>query len=108
MTGLEHGRQHGLHRPGLAEAGRDDQDRARALGVSGYCHRRVTDVRGRSWFRAGHVSRLIRHSPGNPRGRDLQARALGSVLVSFTPVRHRSPVVALIVFAQATDADGRQ
>ena len=23
---------------------------------------------------------------------------------SFTPVRHRSPVVALIVFAQATDA----
>jgi hypothetical protein len=33
---------------------------------------------------------------------------LVSVLVSFTPVRHRSPVVALTVFAQATDADGRR
>ena len=34
-------------------------------------------------------------------------QALGSVLVSFTPVRHRSPVAALIVFAQArTLADG--
>ena len=32
---------------------------------------------------------------------------LVSVLVSFTPVRHRSPVVALVVFAQATDAGGR-
>jgi hypothetical protein len=26
---------------------------------------------------------------------------MGSVVVSFTQVRHRSPVIALIVFAQA-------
>jgi hypothetical protein len=29
-------------------------------------------------------------------------------LVSFTPVRHRSPVAALIVSAQVTEADGRR
>src|SRR5215469_10264495 len=42
------------------------------------------------------------------RGRRGSSRPrLVSVLVSFTPVRHRSPVVALIVFAQArTLADG--
>ena len=33
---------------------------------------------------------------------------LGSVLVSFAPVRHRSPAVTRIVFAQATDDGGRQ
>jgi hypothetical protein len=33
---------------------------------------------------------------------------LVSVLVSFNPVRHRSPVAALIVSAQVTDADGRR
>jgi hypothetical protein len=33
---------------------------------------------------------------------------LVSVMVSFTRVRHRSPAAALIVFAQATDADERR
>jgi hypothetical protein len=37
-----------------------------------------------------------------------RTKSCGSVCVSFTPVRHRSPVVALIVFAQATDADERR
>ena len=37
----------------------------------------------------------------------LDPQPVVSVLVSFTPVRHRSPVAALIVFAQArTLADG--
>src|SRR5262249_37802647 len=40
--------------------------------------------------------------PVHWRGRHGGSKArLVSVLVSFTPVRHRSPVVALIVFAQA-------
>jgi hypothetical protein len=33
---------------------------------------------------------------------------LVSNLVSFTPVRHRSPTVTRIVLTQATDADGRR
>ena len=36
-----------------------------------------------------------------------QAR-LGSVLVSFIPVRGRSPAVTRIVFAQAADGGGRR
>ena len=46
------------------------------------------------------VYRRGRHGSSKP--------CLVSVLVSFTPVRHRSLVVTLIVFAQATDAGGRQ
>ena len=43
--------------------------------------------------RSSPVYRLGRHSSSKPR--------LVSVLVSFTPVRHRSRVAAPIVFAQA-------
>jgi Regulator of chromosome condensation (RCC1) repeat len=49
-----------------------------------------------------------RSSPSTGSGRHGTSRPrVVSVLVSFNPVRHRSPVAALIVSAQVTDADGR-
>ena len=45
-----------------------------------------------------------------PRGRNLCVRAgtgLGSVCVSFTPVRHRSPASTRTAFMQLADGGGR-
>ena len=67
-----------------------------------------------------HVGRIIafvRLRPGMQRsvqrlGRHTWAAGLGpgagSVLGSFTPVRHRSPVVTRIVFARLADGGGRR
>jgi hypothetical protein len=50
-----------------------------------------------------------RSAQGRPARRPQEAAdaGLGSVLVSFTPVRDRSPVVTRIVFAQFANSGGR-